>query len=345
MRRVGLHLTDRCQLDCDHCLRDPGREPLDLAFATIEMVLVEASRSLGIARVSLTGGEPTLHPRFTDVLDLVVSLGMRWDMVSNGRRFDRVARWLEERPARRDACESVALSMDGASDSTHDAIRGSGQRREVLGAMAILVDLGVPFEVTAAVHARNAHEIPAIAEEAAALGASAVRFVMTQPTGTPLDAGLALSASAWREIRERIAALQGRAPIPVLTGVGWPEAHAETCAPLRGDTLHIDPRGRLTLCCQHAGLPAPAQDLTVVGSAERGLAPLLAPWAAARRDAAEAGALEGSWAAFRCNGCLARFGRPHWTDQGVSGTLAVRERWRGDVERSTLLGRSLKVLT
>ena len=25
--RLIFHLTDRCQLNCDHCLRDPGAKP------------------------------------------------------------------------------------------------------------------------------------------------------------------------------------------------------------------------------------------------------------------------------------------------------------------------------
>src|SRR6202012_1128891 len=39
---IALHLTDRCQLDCQHCLRDPGLIPKDLPLPIIQKVLSEA---------------------------------------------------------------------------------------------------------------------------------------------------------------------------------------------------------------------------------------------------------------------------------------------------------------
>src|SRR4051812_3809654 len=86
-QRLGLHLTDRCQLDCDHCLRDPAKKPADLPLAILETVLDQAVRVYRIRHVSLTGGEPSLHPEFAAVLDHIASRGCEWDMVTNGKRF------------------------------------------------------------------------------------------------------------------------------------------------------------------------------------------------------------------------------------------------------------------
>lgn len=327
-RRVGLHLTDRCQLDCDHCLRDPGGQPLDLELDVIDAVLRDARVLHGIERVSLTGGEPTLHPRFPEVLDLVVGHRMSWNMVSNGGRFERVARWLDEVPARRHACSSVAFSLDGASDEVHDAIRGQGQRREVLAAISVAVAYRIPFSIVSTLHARNAHELEAIAREAAALGATHLRFGMTQPTGTALDASLAIPASGWREILARIERARDEAGIVIATSDGWPGA--PPCSVLRGDTIHVDPRGQLTMCCMHSGLPGDPEGRSVVGDARRGLGAvprLFDLWRQTR--AALDQARTGEWAEFECNACLAQLGRPHWTGAAESGGAAAgRERWR-----------------
>lgn len=334
MRRVGLHLTDRCQLDCDHCLRDPEKEPVDLALDVVDAVLRDASQRLGIQRVSLTGGEPTLHPRFSDVLDLVVAYGMRWDAVTNGKRFERVAGWLEAAPERRSACSSVVFSVDGASDEVHDGIRGAGQRREVLEAMAIAVAIELPFATSTALHARNVGELEAIARECAALGATSVRFAMLQPTGTHLDAGLWLSREDWSRAEATVRRLAAEG-LPVVLTEGWPGTSDAVCDPLRGDTLHVDHRGRLTMCCLHSGIPG--HDETIAGDARRGLEALVPRLDEIRRKAIEGRARsEGdAWASFGCNACLRRFGRPHWIDDGAAGATARRERW-GSARRLTL---------
>ena len=353
MPRIGLHLTDRCQLDCDHCLRDPGSTPIDLPLEIIEAVLSDAQRA-GIARLSMSGGEPTLHPRFPEILDLAVRFGMSWDIVTNGRRFERVARWLDEVPERHGACRMIAFSVDGATDLSHDGIRGTGQRREVLAAMSVAVALGIPFETTTTLHARNVSEIEAIARESADLGATSVRFAMMQPTGTHLDEGMRLAPSEWAAAYQRIRALAGTLRAAVVAAEGWPVADlasrpdARPCGPLRGDTLHVDHHGRLTLCCQLSGIPVDGpEDRAVAGDASAGLGGPIARLRQIRAEAQTARAIDaeraGPWRAFQCNSCLERFGRPHWTEGASAGAPARRERWRGDPERASSRRRILPV--
>lgn len=335
VQRVGLHLTDRCQLDCDHCLRDPQHAPTDLPLDVISVVLRDAAQLYGIRRVSLSGGEPTLHPRFPEIIDLVVDHGMTWDMVSNGERFDRVAEWLDAEPARRESCRSIAFSVDGATDASHDAIRGEGQRRQVLAAMATCVALGIPFAVTTTLHAGNVADIEAIAAEAAALGATWVRFGMMQPTGTPLDDALGLEVGEWRAAHTRVLALARTLSIPVLAADGWPSAEPMAlCGPLRGSTLHVDHRGRLSLCCMHSDLPGDDAGRTIAGDVRAGVrAPhrrlLAIQHEAIAQRLDDVGASDDAWRDFPCNSCLRRYGRPHWSSEGTRGASAVRERWRG----------------
>src|SRR6266540_4185185 len=100
---VVFHLTDRCQLDCRHCLRDPARKPLDVPVALVEKVLDEAIALHRVNHVGLTGGEPTLHPEFEAVVDAIVRRGLGWHVVSNGRQLPRLLALLEEAPGRREA--------------------------------------------------------------------------------------------------------------------------------------------------------------------------------------------------------------------------------------------------
>ncbi|MEM1415956.1 MAG: hypothetical protein AAGH15_13695, partial [Myxococcota bacterium] len=127
--------------------------------------------------------------------------------------------------------------------------------------------------------------------------------------------------------------LAARLPIAVVAAEGWPVApDAAPCGPARGDTLHVDQHGRLSLCCLHSDLPGEDGSF-VVGDASGGLpASLLEAWRE-RRSALGAElatqAEASAWRGFRCNGCHRSHGRPHWTDAGVAGAPARRARWTG----------------
>ncbi|MBM4364059.1 MAG: radical SAM protein, partial [Deltaproteobacteria bacterium] len=316
MQRLGLHLTDRCQLDCDHCLRDPGQTARDLPLGLVRRVLAEARDTFAIALVSFTGGEPTLHPEFLAVVDAAAEAGFSWDMVSNGRRFGRLVGELASVPRRRESLRSVTFSLDGATEATHDAIRGQGSYREVLGAVAAAAASGVPFGVQAAIHARNELELEQLGLLAAQLGAKHVSFAWTQPTGTPLDADLQLTEAAWEGALQRIRSLSAALSIDVLAAEGWPtDGAALGCSPLRLETLHIDVEGRLTLCCLHAGVPGePGSD--VAGSvaelgllgAHRRLLDLVHRQQVARLEAVAGGVLRRPFGRFGCNWCLGALG-------------------------------------
>ena len=123
-RVVAFHLTDRCNLNCQHCLRDPGLQPLDLPVALIERVLDQAKTVYAVDHVALTGGEPTLHPAFFDVVDAIAAREMTWNMVTNGSQMRFLLDGFAEKPSRRAALSMLDFSLDGATEAVHDTIRG-----------------------------------------------------------------------------------------------------------------------------------------------------------------------------------------------------------------------------
>ena len=121
-QRISFHVTDRCQLNCDHCLRDPGKQPVDLDLKVIDSALEQAHAVYGVQHAALTGGEPTLHPQFEQIVDAIVDRGLTWHMVTNGARFDRVALRLSERPARLAKLKMLNLSLDDIATASLGAV-------------------------------------------------------------------------------------------------------------------------------------------------------------------------------------------------------------------------------
>lgn len=336
---IAFHLTDRCQLNCDHCLRDPAQKATDLPVDLIARVADEAARIFSVDHAGFTGGEPTLHPHFLAAVDAVVDRGYTWHFVTNGENFARVFDDLGRRPGRIEALSNVNFSLDGGTQATHDAIRGPGSFESVLRAASICAAHGTRFRIQCALNARNVHEIETLGLLAAQLGAHEIAWQVTQPTGTFLDRNLYLEPREWLRAKQRIEALQQILTIRVQALIGFPgDKPFVVCGPWRGEPLHVDVHGRLTMCCLHAGVPAAtgSEDLDVAGDlAEMPLADahlrLLAHVHEVQAERARYLAAEPNdpWRDMPCNWCMKAHGRPHWSSTGAAGPNASRERWRG----------------
>ena len=74
MISVELEITLRCNHACPSCSRhcnifDYG--PTDMSMLEIEKFVKEAQASKGVKILSVMGGEPTIHPRFVDIVELL----------------------------------------------------------------------------------------------------------------------------------------------------------------------------------------------------------------------------------------------------------------------------------
>jgi hypothetical protein len=234
----------------------------------------------------------------------------------------------------------VNVSVDGGTEATHDAIRGEGSYRRALAAVAACRAREIPIAIQMALNAVNEAELEPAALAAAQLGAERFLVAVTQPTGTPADARLALSAAAWDRIVGRVEQLASALRIPVVQTEGFPRKQPfHTCAAFGGEILHVDARGRLSLCCQHSGIPSadPALDAelavdlagTTLAAAHAKLLDVVHRYQRERLAAMDAGTL-GPWDRFSCNACLARFGKPHWTEGGAAGPRARRDGREGE---------------
>src|ERR1700730_5701964 len=108
-RRLTVELTNICNLHCSYCLRDENalyHNPANfLPVDLLTRVARDARDLMGIEQVMFTGGEPTLHPHFGDILSAVAALDLKCSFVTNGWHFQRVWPLLLEN---RDAVTHVA---------------------------------------------------------------------------------------------------------------------------------------------------------------------------------------------------------------------------------------------
>lgn len=334
---IGFHVTDRCQLNCEHCLRDPEQKGVDLSLEHARAVLEEAKEAFGSHHISLTGGEPTIYRDFYRLIDVAVELGYTWHMQTNAERFPRVVERLSEDPRRMEAFEQVNFSLDGATEQTHDLIRGRGSFQAVMAGIEVAQRHGISQSLQMAVNGRNLHECEALCWLAAARGVPEVSLEVTQPTGTYLDPLLYAPVDAFKELRARLFDLASTLNVQIRVFDGFPQpSPLHLCQSFSGDTLYVKPDGAYNICCRHAGTPGDGDRSTVGRVGETPLADVHARIVAfgaevqrAHLDASLA-ELDDPWDASPCNFCLGHCGLPHWRSDGVSaGARARRERWRG----------------
>ncbi|WP_295878541.1 radical SAM protein [uncultured Thiohalocapsa sp.] len=311
--KLVVELTDRCNLRCGHCPsgRHGGRAELPLGL--LER-LVPQARANGIGHLSFTGGEPTLHSRFADIVGLTAGAGLDWSMVTNGWSLPKHLETLQRHRAR---LGMITFSLDGAREATHDALRGRGSYRRVLQAASACVLRGLPFSFNMTLTRHNRGEIEAAVALAKGLGALGLRFGHLMSDPNPASRDLEMGPEARKALDAELHALQAASDFPVgFTPGGWREA-LFPCAPLQDLELNLDWQGRLGLCCHLSGFQG-ADAATVADLHSMDLAEALAALAARRqafKAQKRAHAADGDWRDddhFPCWYCAKHVGAVDW---------------------------------
>jgi SynChlorMet cassette radical SAM/SPASM protein ScmF len=217
-----LYLTTGCNLACRHCwivprlvLGEPS--PGDCLDVDLLREAVAEAKPLGLNHAKLSGGEPTLHPRFVEIVDMLTAEGLRLDMETNGTLIDvNLARHLKEETS----LQFISVSLDGVHAETHDRFRGvSGAFEAALRGLGHLVDAGYRPQVIMSPHRGNIGELEDLVNLAVERGADSVKFNPVTRVGRGMamhERGEALDfdeeVALIRFVRGE---LQDRTPIPL----------------------------------------------------------------------------------------------------------------------------------
>lgn len=246
---IGLELTRHCNLRCKHCLRDDLDKPALLPLEFVRNILDQAA-AYNKPHIAMTGGEVTLHPQFGEIIDLIVSKGYRFHFVTNGTTIKHVFKRIGKH-AGGPYWDGVSISLDGATEATHDAVRGEGVFRKTMAAIAVCKAKGLFITVQMVVNRLNRHEMGQMAQLCTMMKADRLYFAHMQPTPHGVRDDIFLPPDEWAKIDAEILELKQMYRVPIQQSAGYfdlqPLSH---CKFLRNGSLNIDYAGRLTVCCQ-----------------------------------------------------------------------------------------------
>lgn len=261
---IGIELNNICNYRCKHCLRDFSKEARNLPLSLLERVLEEA-RAYAVRHLAFTGGEATLHPQLSEILDCADRWGYTYHVCTNGSTLPRV--WRRVFQGRRNLT-GMSISLDGARAETHDFMREPGSYRQVMQAISLCLVKQVPVTVQMIVNRANREEIAEMALLASQLGLAKFYVGFLQPVPELDERDLILTPAEMLEVRDEVRRLQPTINLPIELSVGhFEETPLAICRTLDLSTIYIDHRGNLNFCCQLSGyLEADDYDSEVVGS-------------------------------------------------------------------------------
>ena len=310
---LGFALTEHCNLRCPHCIRDDVTTVQNLDFGLIERTVDDALRIFPTLSVSMTGGEPTLHPEWDRITGMLHSRGVPYSFVSNGWHMRRMMPSLDRHPP-----VSVRLSLSGATEEVHDEERGRGSFKRVLQAVALLTSRRIPTTLSIVVDRRDRHQLRVAADLAEALGCARLHFILPQPTQGSAARDSDLPPEEWAPVRDEVFALRaepGRRTVLRLD-FGYPfDGPEQTCDTFGGQRVYVDARGRLSLCCQLSEYGFNERDVV----ADLNRTPFAEAWPryaaslrSLKRQSAPTGRADDPFDAFPCMRCARSLGKVSW---------------------------------
>lgn len=111
---VLLKLNSRCNSKCKYCLSWKTK-PNNISYDYAKKI-VENLKTFKASRITLSGGEPTLHPDFTDIVRYINKSKIKTNLITNGQ-FNDFEYWWEY-------LNEITFSIDTIDKNNYKYLRG-----------------------------------------------------------------------------------------------------------------------------------------------------------------------------------------------------------------------------
>lgn len=174
-RVLTLSITGSCNLHCRHCFVDAGNSLHAHVESPVIMRLVREFADVGGSGIRFTGGEPLCHPEWLELVRHARSIGLEQVFLQTNGTLIKESDAAELREMDFSKL-SIQVSLDGASEETHDMVRVAGSFSAAITGIKHLVKAGlgncVVIFFTEMRH--NILELPALLEVAKSLSVNEV---------------------------------------------------------------------------------------------------------------------------------------------------------------------------
>lgn len=178
LKEIDLFITEKCNLSCQFCSINAGPSSLrELDFETVSNFVKYAKKN-GVTDIHITGGEPTLHKNYKDIISLIISQNIETRLITNGLLLSKV-----------DLCElskiglkNIMFSLDGLEDF-HDTIRGKKTFKKTLLTIQMAIEQGFNVRVNTVAWNENLDSIINLMKLLNGIGVNLYSVFLGSPVG------------------------------------------------------------------------------------------------------------------------------------------------------------------
>jgi MoaA/NifB/PqqE/SkfB family radical SAM enzyme len=259
---VFFHILTKCNLACTHCYinkEQHGAKTLDIGtikewlklFARPYLKTANSDKDInnkaGQTNVIFLGGEPTLHPDLHIAVKEAKNLGFKSITIdTNGYLFHNILDHISC-----DDIDYLSFSLDGATKSTNDAIRGKGSFDKVMKGIEEAIAKNFSCSMIYTVSDKNFHELELMEDLIKNLGLKRffIQVIGMRGKSSNKPGSHQVSKENWLttipNVAERIA---GHGIIVTYPKVFLSKEEIFQCAGNVADNYFIFPNGRVYQC-------------------------------------------------------------------------------------------------
>lgn len=155
LEQVFLYVTQKCNIRCVTCYALDQLERADDLSVDDLLAVLRALRDQGAWKLSLLGGEPTVHPSLTTITRAARTMGYRFIRINTNGMFK--PSFLEAPDTR--SIDVMCFSIDGATADVNDTIRKGARLDRVITNMQCAAAIGFDVRANMTVTARNIDQV------------------------------------------------------------------------------------------------------------------------------------------------------------------------------------------
>lgn len=177
-----IEITSDCNLRCKHCYNNSGLNIIELSYDKIIKILDYCAEKK-CENLTISGGEPILHPDFFKVIDYASSRFKNIIIGTNATMLDQK----NVKKLKKYEIEMFQVSVDGSSEKENDFIRGEGSFKKMFNGISILKEFGYAIRVNFVLTNNNHSNLEGVVKLLISQGVKVIKFSFLNKLGRALE--------------------------------------------------------------------------------------------------------------------------------------------------------------
>lgn len=173
-----LEITNQCNFLCKHCQNNSSiNDNSIISFNDVDEIVSYLSK-YDLETINITGGEPTVHPDFTNILERLSEYDIKINILSNGYFIDRYINIIKKHRHK----IFVQISLDGYDRDSFYKIRNNYKFNTILENITLLKNNGIDVHIKTTLTTDNLQEYKRFIDLSKELGCK-LKFNYLNPVG------------------------------------------------------------------------------------------------------------------------------------------------------------------